>query len=140
MLDFQDQITADYQTVLAELAATPYTAIDYPSNAFPHNWDTLVSDDILPKMTGNLYFIYDSNHTLLYIGKSLDVNTALRSHLVRKMSKSTSSVLDDIKQIVCYGKKRVFIKVLDIQPKQYSGCFKPMLARQLCPKWNKRIS
>ena len=141
MLDYKNQISSDYQQVLKELDNTPFVPIDYPKDVGLYNWDDIVSDSIIPKMEGHLYFIYDSNKTLLYIGKSLEVNMALRSHLVRKYSKSMTSILDNLKESVRMSKdKRIYIKVIDIQPREYSGCFKPMLARHFIPKWNQRIS
>lgn len=83
-----------------ELGRMDYTKIDYPFKATADNWDVTVSDERLPKLEGALHFIYDSEITLLYIEKSKKTDAALRSHLVRKTSKSTNSILGYLKGLI----------------------------------------
>jgi len=141
MLDFNNELSRLYAKVKAEYESTPYVRIDYPQNVNMANWDTLVDESIVPPMAGFLYFIYDSNMELLYLGRAQRVMFALKSHLVKRTSKSTSCVLDDIKNLVINGRdKHVYIKTLEVYPREYSMCFKPLLAKEYQPKLVRRIS
>ena len=141
MLDYQTQMNRAYYKAKEELERMDYTKIDYPSKATADNWDVTVSDDILPKLEGTLYFIYDSEQTLLYIGKSKKIDAALRSHLVRKTSKSTSSILDHLKVLISKSKNKcVYVKVLAVEPAEFSACLKPIFVREYQPLWVRRMN
>lgn len=105
MLNFQTQMNCSYHAAKQKLKRMNYIQISYPSDTTADNWDVTVSDDILPKLEGTLYFIYDSEKTLLYIGKSKKMDAALRSHLIRKASKRTYSILDRLKDLISRSKK-----------------------------------
>ena len=105
------------------------------------NWEYTVSDDILPKVDGSLYFIYDSKKTLLYIGKSQKIDFALRNHLLRKTSKSTCSILELLKQSVSNSKSKcIYIKALAFEPSEYGACLKPLFIREYQPLWVRRMN
>ena len=141
MLDFKQQMNRTYDAAKEALECMEYTKVSYPENVNIGNWDFTVPDDIVPKMEGTLYFIYDSEKTLLYIGKSKKIDFALRSHLLRKTSKSTCSILEPLKLLLSESKEKcVYIKVLAIEPVEYGGCLKPLFIREFQPLWVRRIN
>ncbi len=141
MLNFQTQMNYVYHKAKEELERMDYTKIDYPSKATTDNWDITVSDDILPKLEGTLYFIYDSEKTLLYIGKSKKIDVALRSNLIRKASKRTYSILSRLKDLISKSKNKcVYVKVLAIEPAEFSACLKPIFVREYQPLWVRRMN
>ena len=140
MLDYQTQMNRTYHAAKQELERMDYIQITYPSNTTADNWDVTVSDDVLPKQNGTLYFIYDSEKTLLYIGKSKKIDVALRSHLIRKASKRTYSILDRLKDLISRSKNKcVYVKVLAIEPAEFSACLKPFFVRYQ-PLWVRRMN
>ena len=105
------------------------------------NWDMVIDESIVPQMTGFLYFIFNSKRKLLYLGRSQRIMFALKSHLVRRTSPTTSSILDEIQEIIIEGQdKFIYIKSIEVQPREYSAVFKPLLAREFRPELVKRIS
>ena len=75
------------------------------------------------------------------MGRAQRVMFALKSHLVKRTSATTCSILDDIKELVIDGPdKYIFIKAIEVTPREYSTCFKPLLAWEYQPKLVKRIS
>ncbi len=141
MLDFKSQMNHAYDAAKEALARMEYTKISYPKTVNAANWDFTVPEDIVPKMDGTLYFIYDSEKTLLYVGKSKKIDFALRSHLLRKTSRSTCSILEPLKQLLSERKEKcVYIKVLAVEPVEYGGCLKPLFIREFQPLWVRRIN
>ena len=45
-----------------------------------------ITETILPKVQGSLYFIYDDQKELKYIGRTKKIRLGLRNHLIRKTS------------------------------------------------------
>lgn len=141
MLDFKQSMNHAYDAAKEALERMPYTKIVYPQAVNEANWDFTVPDDLLPKMDSTLYFIYDSEKTLLYVGKSKKIDFALRSHLLRKTSKSTCSILEPLKLLLSESKEKcVYIKVLAVGPVEYGGCLKPLFIREFQPLWVRRIN
>ena len=141
MLNFQTQMKRDYHFAKQELERMPYIKIAYPMTVNAENWEYTVSDDILPKVDGSLYFIYDSKKTLLYIGKSQKIDFALRNHLLRKTSKSTCSILEPLKQSVSKSKSKcIYIKTLTFEPSEYGAYLKPLFIREYQPLWVRRMN
>ena len=141
MLDFKQSMNRAYEAAKEALERMEYTKISYPQTINAVNWDFIVPEDIVPKMEGSLYFIYDSEKTLLYIGKSKKIDFALRSHLLRKTSQSTCSILEPLKQLLSESKEKcVYIKVLAIEPVEYGGCLKPLFIREFQPLLVRRIN
>jgi len=141
MLDFNKELSRLYAQVKQEYEATPLIRVDYPTYVTKGNWDNVVSESIVPPMTGYLYFIYNSERKLLYLGKAQRVGFALKSHLVKRTSATTCSILDDVKKLIVEGEdKYLYIKAIEVQPREYSAVFKPLLAREYKPELVKRIS
>ncbi len=141
MLDFKQQMNRAYDMAKTALERMEYAKISYPQTVNAANWDFTVPDDLLPKKEGTLYFIYDSEKTLLYIGKSKKIDFALRSHLLRKTSRSTCSILEPLKLLLSESEEKcVYIKVLAFEPVEYSACLKPLFIRDYQPLWVRRIN
>ena len=141
MLNFNQELTRLYAEVKKEYEEEPFVRVDYPAHVTEDNWDNIVSDSIIPSMKGYLYAIFDADETLLYLGRAQRVMFSLKSHLIRRTSPTTCSILDDIKDLIVNGQdKHLFIKVIEVQPREYSTCFKPLLAKDYQPKLVKRIS
>ena len=141
MLNFNQQVRTMLNQVKEELEKSPFIPFDYPESINEEVWDFQTIDLEIPKTKGNLYFIYDSEKNLLYIGKTKDLSLALLCHLKRRTSKSTSSILDEIKDLVCNGKeKRVYLKIVDVRPYELSNSLKPYLIKELCPSLSLRLS
>jgi len=141
MLDFTNELTRLYGKVKEEYESAPFIRVDYPKNASFINWDLTVDECIVPKVDGFIYFIFSADKELLYIGKTCRVMFALKSHLVRRTSATTRSVLDEIKELIEQSENKfIYIKTIEVYPREYSACFKPLLVKEYHPKLVKRIS
>ena len=141
MLNFNNELSRLYAKVKKEYESAPFVRVDYPNTVTEGNWDEMVTESIVPPVTGFLYFIFNADKELLYLGRAQRVMFSLKSHLVKKTSPTTCSILDNIKDLVVNGKdKHIFIKAIEVMPREYSAVFKPLLAREYQPKWVKRIS
>ena len=141
MLHFNTELEGVYNKVKEEYALQPFIPIEYPKGINNDNWEDYENSITIPQVQGCLYFIFNEKKELLYIGKSKAIDFALKSHLVRRTSPTTSSILDTIKKEIDESdKKKIFIKVLDIEPVELAATIKPFLIRDFKPKLSKRLS
>ena len=143
MLDFNQTLDRLYQQVRAEFEKEPFLEVVYPQYLeLEEDWDEYVDESILPdNIEGSLFAVFDEFHTMLYIGRSKTMYHALKNHLIRKTSRSTSSILDRLKPLILDSDdKIIYLKILDIQPKECAGVFKSLLAREHQPKWVRRVN
>ena len=141
MLNFNVEMESVLDKVRTACEQQPFIQIDYPLAIDKDTWEFHEDDILIPKLKGTLYFIYDEDKTLLYIGKTKALCAAVRSHLKRRSSMSVKSILSEIKEKVSNGKKKcVYIKVIDIQPTELASTIKPYLVKEYSPELVKRLS
>ena len=142
MLNFNAELQAIYEKVKADYSMQPFTPVDYPAMITESNWDEYSESIVIPPVQGCLYFIFDENKNLLYIGKTIEIEFALKCHLICRTSKSMASILDTIKELITYSKrrKRVYVKTVDFEPTELSAAIKIFLIRDLKPLLVKRVS
>ena len=143
MIDFNQDLNKMYQQVKAEFEREPFLEVAYPQCLVTEDdWDYYVDESILPLNTGgSLFAVFDEFHTMLYLGKSKTMYHALKNHLIRKTSPTTSSILDRLKELILDSDdKIIYIKILDIQPPECAGVFKSLFAREHQPLWVRRVN
>ena len=134
MHEIFNQVKADYRK-------QPYVTVDFPAGIDTATWEFFEDSISIPPLQGNIYCIFAEDKKLLYIGKTKDLALALRNHLIRKTSKSASSLLETIKEKVSESEhKRIYLKVIDIEPVELASAIKPLLVKMYAPSLVKRIS
>ncbi|MDL2287612.1 hypothetical protein LJB90_03535 [Eubacteriales bacterium OttesenSCG-928-G02] len=141
MLNFNEEVQAILSKIRLDINQQEFIPVVYPETICEETWDFQTDEVKLPKTKGCIFFIYDENKNLLYIGKTKDLRFSLLSHLIRKTSKNVSSILDEVKKSVCYGKeKRMYLKVLNAHPVELGSAIKPYLIKEYQPLLSKRLS
>jgi len=141
MLSYNTEIQKVIDDVKTDLAQQSYVQVDYPSAISEDLWDFYMDNIVIPPVQGSLYFIYDENKNLLYIGKTKALGLALRNHLIRRTSKSTASILNDIQKRVSNSDvKQIYLKVVDVEPVELANTIKPHLVKEFKPSLVKRVS
>ena len=145
MSDYNATMKRIINEVKAEYEKQEFATVYYPSAINRENWYHHANNIEIPLLHGCLYFIFVNNKNeekkLLYIGKSISLGFALRNHLSIRTSPTTSSILPTIQEFISRTKdKRVFIKVLDIEPVELCGAIKPYLIKHYEPSLSKRLS
>ena len=143
MLSFNKELNKMIKSVKEEYEQQPFIPIEYPATIDKDNdiWKIHEDSIFIPKVKGNLYFIFDEDKSLLYIGKTKDITFSLFNHLKRRTSKSMMSILDDIKEKVSESdSKRIYLKVVDVEPIELSNTIKPYLVKEYAPSLVKRLS
>ena len=141
MLNFNSEFRTMFNKVIKEYEQSQFIPVHYPATIEKELWEYFSPRIVLPKVKGTLYFIFDDKKNLLYLGKTKVIENALLNHLKRVTSRSTASILPEIQDIVCESKdKRIYLKVLTIEPKELSNAIKPYLVQRLKPKLVRRLS
>ena len=141
MLSFNKELDKMIKSVKEEYEQQDFIPVDYPEAIDTAVWGFYEDNIVIPKVKGNLYFIFDEDKNLLYIGKTKDITFSLFNHLKRRTSKSMMSILDDIKEKVSKSdSKRIYLKVVDVEPIELSNTIKPYLVKEYMPSLVKRLS
>jgi len=139
--NFNAELKQLYDKVKSDYQAAPFATIRYPEAITAENWCQMVREVEIPPVWGNVYFIFDGNKQLLYIGRTQQINAALKSHLIKRTSERMSSILDGLKDLVLKSDtKRIYIKTIDVQPVELVGTFKSRLIYEFCPRLARRQS
>jgi len=141
MLKFKAELNKIIAEVMDEYERQEFIEIAYPSAITEELWSFHEESIVLPKVKGSLYFIFDNNKDLLYIGKTKEIGLALLNHLKHKTSTKSMSILSEVKKIICAAEdKRMFIKVIDLRPVELASTLKPYLIKEYEPSLCQRLS
>ena len=112
--------------------------LDIPENVYA-DWEGIMGELLaserhkLPKGAA-IYALFGSNGQMLYVGKSNNVYTRLRSHLVKR-SGQTNSKFDEFLKYVKQGNRTIFFSAIAVKPKGINAFCEIYLQENYSFRW-----